>query len=401
MDPLFNPFAPGAGTQPPELAGREEILDRTRLLLNRVTRGRQEKSFIVVGLRGVGKTVVLNQARDVAEEIGVSPVQVEAVEDRNLIQLLVPRLQQTLLRLDRGQQVNSTVKRALRILASFVKVTATIDSVEFGLAIDPEIGIADSGDIELDLPDLFEAIGAAAKAKETAVCLIIDELQYSSEQEISSLIMAMHRISQRNLPLVLIGGGLPQILGLAGRAKSYAERLFDYPRLDKLSEPDAFAAIRQPIEREGASIADDALTAIYARTLGYPYFLQEWGYHAWNLSPAGRIEADIIAQVSDLATRRLDESFFRVRFDRLTPVEQQYMFAMAKLGTGPHRSGDVAYEMDREVQSVAPHRSSLIRKGMIYSPAHGDTAFTVPMFDEYLTRVLAGTAVGAPRRRDR
>ncbi len=212
----------------------------------------------------------------------------------------------------------------------------------------------------------------------------------------SALIMGLHRISQRNLPFVLIGGGLPQLVALAGRSKSYAERLFDYPRLERLRVDDAKAALRGPVEREGAKIDENALSAIVAQTQGYPYFLQEWGYQAWNQAGGDRIVEADIPKVTELALQRLDESFFRVRFDRLTPVEQKYMFAMAELGAGPHRSGDIAAQMDREVQSVAPHRNSLIREGMIYSPAHGDTAFTVPMFDEYLLRVTKSASAARP-----
>lgn len=398
MDPYKNPFAPGAGTQPPELVGRAEIISRARLTLERVRRGRHEKSFLIVGLRGVGKTVVLNRILEAAEELKMKTIQIEALEDRRLVSLLIPKLRQVLLTLDRGEQVNAVVKRALRVLASFARaVTATIEGVEFGLSIDPELGSADSGNLELDLPDLFEAVGQAARAKETTLAIIVDELQYATESEMSALIMALHRVSQRNLPLVLIGGGLPQLVGLAGRSKSYAERLFDYPRLDRLRVDDAKAALREPIEREGATISDAALLAIVTQTQGYPYFLQEWGYQAWNCAEGPEIAATEIAKVNEQALRRLDESFFRVRFDRLTPVEQRYMFAMAELGAGPHRSGDIAANMDREVQSVAPHRSSLIRKGMIYSPAHGDTAFTVPMFDEYLKRVTRGASSSQPR----
>lgn len=397
MDPYRNPFAPGAGTQPPEFVGRSEIIDRARLTLERVRRGRHEKSFLIVGLRGVGKTVILNRIQETADQLDMKTIQIEALEDKRLVTLLIPKLRQVLLSLDRGEHVNSIVKRALRVLASFAKVTTTIEGVEFGLSIDPEIGAADSGNLELDLPDLFETVGLAARAKETTLAIIVDELQYATEQEMSALIMALHRVSQKNLPLVLVGGGLPQLVGLAGRSKSYAERLFDYPRLDRLHPEDAKAALREPIEREGASISEGALQAIVDTTHGYPYFLQEWGYQAWNLSSGPEITEAETPYVTRQAVKRLDESFFRVRFDRLTPVEQRYMFAMAQLGPGPHRSGDIAARMEREVQSVAPHRNSLIHKGMVYSPAHGDTAFTAPMFDEYLMRVSTGASSSQPR----
>ena len=398
MDPYRNPFAPGAGTQPPELAGRTEIIDRAKLTLERVKRGRPEKSFLVVGLRGVGKTVVLSRIREIAEEIGFKTINIEAVEDKKLVALLVPKLRQLLLSLDRMAAIDEKVKRALRVLAAFARsIKATVGEVEFGMSIDSEVGTADSGDLELDLPDLFEAVGLAAKSRETCVVLIIDELQYASEQEMSALIMAIHRVSQRNLPFVLIGGGLPQLVGLAGKSKSYAERLFDYPRLEQLQTQDAKRALREPIEKEGSHIENAALDAIAAKTMGYPYFLQEWGYQAWNHAQGDTILATEIPAVTATAIKRLDESFFRVRFDRLTPSEQKYMFAMAKRGPGPHRSGDIAAELSRDVQSVAPIRSSLIKKGMIYSPTHGDTAFTVPMFDEYLQRVVAGSSSSQPR----
>ena len=397
MDPYRNPFAPGAGTQPPELAGRTEIIDRAKLTLERVKRGRPEKSFLVVGLRGVGKTVVLSRIREIAEEIGFKTINIEAVEDKKLVALLVPKLRQLLLSLDRMAAIDEKVKRALRVLAAFARsIKATVGEVEFGMSIDSEVGTADSGDLELDLPDLFEAVGLAAKSRETCVVLIIDELQYASEQEMSALIMAIHRVSQRNLPFVLIGGGLPQLVGLAGKSKSYAERLFDYPRLEQLQTQDAKRALREPIEKEGSHIENAALDAIAAKTMGYPYFLQEWGYQAWNHAQGDTILATEIPAVTATAIKRLDESFFRVRFDRLTPSEQKYMFAMAKRGPGPHRSGDIAAELSRDVQSVAPIRSSLIKKGMIYSPTHGDTAFTVPMFDEYLQRVVAGSSSSQP-----
>lgn len=387
MDPLRNPFAPGAGTPPPKLAGRDDILQRTETTLERVRAGKAAKSFIVVGLRGVGKTVLLNEVYERASNLGFEAVQIEAHESKTLPQLLIPKLRQITIRLDRIQQATEAGKKALRVLAAFANcIRATIGEVEFGLSIEPEIGSADSGDLEVDLADLFEEIGRAAKAKGTAVAIIIDELQYLSEAEMSALIMAMHRVQQRQLPIVLIGGGLPQILGLAGRLKSYAERLFDYPRVGALETNDARAALVEPIEREGSSIKDDAVQEIITKTEGYPYFLQTWGHYSWNRA------RDIVTKTDvELATRdslkSLDESFFQVRYDRLTNAEKDYLFAMAELGSGPHRSGDIAGRLRRKVESVAPTRNSLIKKGMLFSPAHGDTAFTVPMFDQYLKRV--------------
>jgi Cdc6-like AAA superfamily ATPase len=286
MDALRNPFAPGAGSPPPKLAGRDEILEKTEVTLERVRSGRPAKSFIVVGLRGVGKTVLLNQVYERAEALGYQAFQIEAHESKTLPALLFPKLRQLLIRLDRVSMATEAGRKALRVLAAFANsVKATIGEVEFGLSIEAETGSADSGDLEVDLADLFEEIGKAAKAKGTAVALIIDELQYLSEPEMSALIMAMHRIQQRQLPVVMIGGGLPQILGLAGRSKSYAERLFDYPRVGALKDRDAREALVAPVMSESATISDAAVEAIISKTEGYPYFLQAWGItHGTGLS---------------------------------------------------------------------------------------------------------------------
>lgn len=388
MDPVTNPFAPGAGNQPPELAGRDDILIRTRTTLARVQSGRSAKSFMLVGLRGVGKTVLLNQVEKIAEASGYVSVSLETPENKPLPQLIIPSLRKVLFRLDTKEKVQETVKRGMMVLRSFANaVRVSVGELEISLNIEAEKGTADSGDIESDLPDLFQAVGEAAKSRQTAVAIIIDELQYVKEAEFSALIMAMHRISQKQLPLVLIGAGLPQLVGLAGKSKSYAERLFDYPKVDALSEGDAISALAEPAKREGVEFDSDALARALELTKGYPYFLQEWGYHSWNLASRTPITIDDINSATLNATQSLDESFFRVRFDRITPREKEYLFAMAALGHGPHRSGDIALQMGVTVESIAPVRSSLIKKGMIFSPAHGDTAFTVPMFDEYLNRV--------------
>jgi hypothetical protein len=392
MDPVTNPYAPGAGTQPPELAGRKDILKRAEVTLARVREGRHAKSFMLVGLRGVGKTVLLNTIHTAAENQGFISVLVETPEGRSLPELLVPVLRRILLRLDTKERVNATVKRGLMILKAFANaVKVTVGELEIGLDIDPVRGTADSGDIEADLPDLFEAVGVAARSRGAAVAIIIDEVQYIKEKEFSALIMAMHRISQRQLPLILIGAGLPQLVGLAGRSKSYAERLFDYPDVGPLSNKDACSALLEPSRREGVEYDDAALACAIDRTKGYPYFLQEWGYHSWNAATASPITVGNVETATADALRSLDESFFRVRFDRVTPREKDYLFAMAALGPGPHRSGDIALELGVAVESIAPVRSSLIKKGMVFSPAHGDTAFTVPMFDEYLYRTKSPT----------
>ncbi len=389
MNPLTNPFSPGAGNQPPELAGRSELLRRVEILLARTKAGRTEQSMFMVGLRGVGKTVLLNKVREIAQAQGYQALLIEAHESKALPNLLLPSLRQTLFALDRMQNVSQKVKRGLRVLRSFIgAVKVKVGDAEFGLDIDPETGSADSGDLEADLAELFVAVGEAAADRQTAVAIIIDELQYMTELEMSALIMATHRVSQRNLPLVLIGAGLPQLVGLAGKSKSYAERLFTYPEVGALSLADASLALQGPVATQGVSFTPEALAEVFRVTQGYPYFLQEWGYQSWNMAGQSPIDADLIRQTTVASTARLDQSFFRVRFDRLTPREKDYLSALAELGTGNQRSGGVAERLGVKVQTIAPLRSSLIKKGMIYSPAHGDTAFTVPLFDQFMLRTM-------------
>jgi len=389
MDAVANPFAPGAGSPPPELAGRDSILTDAEVALGRVTRGRAARSLMVVGLRGVGKTVLLNRIRQLAEAQGYLAELLEAPEGKSLPAMLAPALRSLILKLDRGEQVSHAARRAFRALRSFARVVRLkYADVEISLDGDTEAGIADSGDIEADLPDLLEAVGEAAKERGTAVALIVDELQYLDEIEMSALIVGMHRISQRQLPLVLFGAGLPQLVGLTGRSKSYAERLFAFPQAGPLSQAEARLALQAPAQMEGARFTDEALQQIFKLTEGYPYFLQEWGYHAWLAAQASPIDLDAVERATPNAIAALDQSFFRVRFDRLTPGERRYLRAMAALGPGPHRSGDIAGQLGVKITSMGPVRAKLIAKGMIYSPSHGDTAFTVPLFDQFMRRIM-------------
>jgi hypothetical protein len=391
MDPVRNPFAPGAGTPPPELAGRDELRETVRVAIERVRLGLPTKSVLVVGLRGVGKTVLLDRMRDDAEASGIQTVRIEAPESRSLPALIAPQLRQALLRLSRNEKAKAGAERALRALAGFAKaLKVKFSDIEVGFDFDAEPGLADNGDLEHDLQALMETVGAAAQAAGTALVLFIDELQYVEEDQLAALITALHRAAQRRLPIVLVGAGLPQLRGQMGRAKSYAERLFDFPAIGPLSDADAESAIRKPLCEQKVTIDDDALGSIVVRTHGYPYFLQEWGKHAWDTADKSPITVGDVSLASQSAIAALDESFFRVRFDRLTPVEKKYLRAMAELGPGPHRSGDIAEKLDRKVTSLGPTRSALISKGMVWSPNHGDTAFTVPLFDEFMRRIMPG-----------
>lgn len=389
MDPIRNPYVPGAGAQPPELTGREELLERARVTLERVRLGRPAKSFIAVGLRGVGKTVLLNRVRQMAEAIGYRAVFIEAHEHKSLPELLVPPLRRLLLEFDRLGALSEQVKRGLRVLKSFMSaVKFRYADAELALDINSERGAADSGDIEADMPELFASLGKAAAARGVPVVLIVDEIQYLGEKDMSALIMSLHRVAQENLPVVLVAAGLPQVVGLSGRSKSYAERLFDFPSVDALDEEDAARALTAPAAAEGVAYEPAVLHDIIVTTLGYPYFLQEAGYHVWNAAEHSPITQADLRRALPLALQRLDESFFRVRFDRLTPREKDYLRAMAQLGAGPHRSGDIAEILGVGVRTAGPLRAGLISKGMIYSPAHGDTAFTVPLFDAFLRRIM-------------
>ena len=391
MDPVLNPFAPGAGTPPPELAGRDELRETVRVAVERVRRGLPTKSVLMVGLRGVGKTVLLDRMRDDAEATRLQTMRVEAPEGRSLPAMLAPELRLALLKLSRNSQAKDLAERALKGLAGFAKALKfKYGDIEVGLDFDPEPGLADNGDLEHDLQALLEAVGAAAKKAGTALVMFIDELQYVKEKELAALITALHRTAQRSLPVVLVGAGLPQLRGRMGEAKSYAERLFDFPEIGPLPPPAARIAIAKPAYQQGVAIKDDALDRILEKTHCYPYFLQEWGKHAWDTAAQSPITRDDVELATKTAVAALDESFFRVRFDRLTPAEKKYLRAMAELGPGPHRSGDIADALNRKVNSLGPTRSQLISKGMIWSPNHGDTAFTVPLFDEFMHRIMPG-----------
>lgn len=390
MDPRTNPYAPGAGTFPPELAGRDEIIERAAIALDRFRDGRAARSLLLVGLRGVGKTVLLTRIAQQSEARGFVVLSVEAPEKRSLPALLIPPLRTALLKLDRVAATGDMAKKALRALGGFVNaMKLKYQDIEFGVELGSEPGVADSGDLEHDLIELFTEIGRAAKEKGTAIVLFIDELQYVEEDQFASLITALHKCAQYQLPVALIGAGLPQLVGRAGRAKSYAERLFEYPEIGPLSDAEAKKALVAPAERENVKFDDGALAEILAQTKAYPYFLQEWGKHSWACADASPITREDAVAATDLAISELDDSFFRVRFDRLTPAEKRYLRAMAQLGAGPHKSGDIAQLLNKKVQAVAPTRATLISKGMIYSPAHGDNSFTVPLFDGYMKRVMS------------
>jgi len=391
MDPIHNPYAPGAGTPPPELAGRDELRERVRVAIERIRIGNPAKSVLMVGLRGVGKTVLLDKMRADAEASGIHTLRLEAPEGRSLPALLAPQLRMVLLQLSRTETAKELAVRGLRALAGFAQsLKFKYDDIEVGFDVEPEKGLADNGDLEGDLAALLEQVGRAAQGARTALVMFIDELQYVPEEQFAALITALHRCAQQRLPVTVVGAGLPQLVGRAGRAKSYAERLFDYPQVGPLSRADAARAIIKPAEDLGVEFAQDAVDAIVSRTQGYPYFIQEWGKHSWDAASQTPIRLADVDRASEMTVAALDESFFKVRFDRCTPLEKRYLRAMAELGAGPHRSGDIADMLGRKVNTLAPTRNQLILKGMVWSPNHGDTAFTVPLFDQFMQRAMPG-----------
>lgn len=383
MDPIANPFSPGAGTPPPAFVGRDELVTSYQIALKRTVSGRPGKSLMPIGLRGVGKTVLLNRFVEMSEDQELVSAFIEAPETGGFKRLLAAKLRSILITLDQGS-VSHAVKRALGALRSFTYNLP--DGSSISLNVDALLGTADSGVLAEDVTDLLVEAGRAAQDRRRGLLLAIDEVQYLTEEELAALITAVHRTVQLRLPVILVGAGLPQLPGLAGNAKSYAERLFNFPEIGSLDAADAREVLVTPARKEGVEFANDALDRLLDFTQGYPYFLQEWGYHVWNAAPESPITIDNVNSAANHVQTQLDENFFRVRMDRLTPAEKAYLGAMAELGAGPHRSGDIAGRLGVKVESVAPRRSGLIKKGMIYSPSHGDTAFTVPMFDDFLRR---------------
>ena len=389
MSPLDNPFAPGAGVQPPELAGRDELLDAMQVAAERTRRGLPARSVLLLGLRGVGKTVLLNRVQERAQEAGLATVMIEATDRSALPALLAAELHRVLLRLSRQRRVRELAARALGVLASFAAaLKVKYGDLELGINAPVAPGVADSGDLELDLGDLFDALGATAAAADTALLVIVDELQYAPKAELAALCAALHRAAQRRLPIILSAAGLPQLRAQVAEAKTYAERLFEFREIGPLDQRASTDAVAKPIRAQRADITADAVRMIVAETQGYPYFLQEWGKHVWDLAERSPIAAGDVARASSEVAASLDAGFFRARFDRLTPAQKRYLRAMAELGPGPHRSGEIARVLDRKVTALGPTRAQLIGKGMVWSAARGDTAFTVPLFDRFMRRIM-------------
>ena len=348
---------------------------------------------MLIGLRGVGKTVLLDELNLRAEDRGFACLKLEAPEGRSLPALIVPGLRTALLRLDRGQAAMSAAKRALGALRNFA-TAFKLGYGEFEASVRPaDAGVADSGNLDIDLADLLTEVGKAARERETAFVLFVDELQYVPERDLGSLIAALHQLAQRRNPVTLVGAGLPQIVGLVGRAKSYAERMFVFEHVAQLSDEDAREALVVPAHEEEVEIEPDALDELIRITGRYPYFLQQWGSQAWLTAEASPINLADVKAATPAAMAALDQNFFRVRFDRLTPAERIYLRAMAEIGDGPARSADVAAALSKTTNAAGPVRDSLIRKGMLFSPGLGTLDFTVPLFGDFMRRAVPSMTI--------
>ena len=386
MDPRLNPYTPNAGARPPLLVGRDDQLDSFDVLLARLERGYTEQSMIITGLRGVGKTVLLNEFRIKAEARDWIAAEAEITKQTEFGVRMAQLARRVLLQAAPKARWRELARRAAGIIKSFTITVASDGALTAGLDIDPVEGFADSGDLTDDLSDLLVALGDVARDQGKGVVFLFDEVQYLSLAELEALIAALHRTVQRALPITLVGAGLPQIPRLAGEAKSYAERLFKFPVIGSLPPREAVEALAAPALASGGSYADGAAEEIARYADGYPYFLQEYGKIVWDEAVGDPITLDDVMTVRPLVEAKLDSSFFRVRAERTTPYELRYLRAMAELGPGPQKASDVAQALERTAEQVGPTRSRLIDKGLLYTPGYGYAAFTVPQFDRYLKR---------------
>ncbi|WP_274644372.1 ATP-binding protein [Pseudomonas serbica] len=387
MNPNTNPFTPGAGMEPPKLAGRDAVLDAADVALHRTKLGKHANTQMLVGMRGVGKTTLLNRIRRLANDIGYIAEQVELREGDDLDQLLIPVLRSILLQLKQRHPSSERVNEALRVLRSFIgDDVVTPSGIDISLCIEPEDGVADSGMLDFDVRQLMIAIGTAAREVSTPVVILFDELHHLRKEHLTALLYAIHALQQIRVPVIIIGAGLPQLPNLVDEAADRDARNIDLHHLEALSRTDVWTAIKHPIGQLGRTISDEALWAIEDLSCGIPYLLQAIAYHTWNSAKAYDITEQDVKDSIDLTLRRLDQTFYRVYFERTAPVEQEYLRSLANMPAGSQRSADVAKAMKRTVTSVGPVRDTLIKKGLIYSPEYGFVAFTAPLFADFMKR---------------
>jgi hypothetical protein len=384
-----NPYTPIAGAQPPALVGRDEELQAFEVLLARLLRDGTEQSMLITGLRGVGKTVLLTRFHELAREANWTTVDAEITKNSDFGERMANLARRALLQMAPRDRWRERATRAARVLRSFQLTLRSDGNLTAGFDIDPAEGLADSGLLDEDLTDLFVALGEAAKEQGSGVVFLIDEIQFLEAPEFEALTAAIHKTVQRQLPITLVGAGLPQLPRLAGEAKSYAERLFKFPRIGRLSDDQAREALAEPAAELGVEFEPDALTAAVDFTGGYPYFLQEYGNALWNQVEAPPVSAADVSLAQVAVEAKLDGGFFRVRVERTSDLERRYLRAMAELGPEPQRAKDVAARLGRTSEQLAPTRARLIEKGLLYTAAHGLAGFTVPQFDRFMRRTYA------------
>ncbi len=385
MDAVSNPYSPGAGTRPPALVGREEQIDAMDVALQRLLNGRDGRSQMLTGLRGVGKTVMLNEYEILAESRGFFHEHIEVSEDGDLATRLVAAFRRVFLAMDARQRIGERITRALGVLKAFS--LRLPNGPEIYIGVDAVFGPADSGDLAVDLSGLFVELGEVARDHGTGVLLTIDELQYVSRHVLEALVMGLHRAVQLQLPVIVAGAGLPSLATLTGEAKSYAERLFTFPVVGSLPPSQAREALTVPAADDGVHWDEGALDEVLLVTGGYPYFLQEFGKQAWNIAAGPeRITEEDVHLSLPIATAELDDGFFRVRTGHTTDAERLYLRAIAELGPGPARSGEVAKLLGKPSTALGPTRDGLIKKALCYSPRYGEVDVTVPMFDAFMKR---------------
>ena len=387
MDPRTNPYTPNAGAPPPALVGRDAELEGFEILLERLSRGYAEQSMLITGLRGVGKTVLLGAFESRARASGWVTVTAEITKNEDFGPRMGSMVRRALFQVGPRASWTDKLRQAAAALKSFSITVASDGSISAGIDVDPLEGTADSGKLSDDLTDLLVALGEAARERETGIAFLVDEVQFLRASEFEALIAGLHRTVQRQLPITFVGAGLPQLPRLAGEAKSYAERLFTFPRIGRLTAPQAESALAKPADELGVIYDAGAIDVIVDYTEGYPYFIQEYGRIVWDLAPEHEpISRGIALEAQRAVEAKLDESFFRVRAQRVTELELQYVRAMAELGPGEHSAGDVAAVLGRTSNQLGPTRARLIDKGLIYTTGHGRGDFTVPQFDRYLRR---------------
>lgn len=390
MDRASNPYTPHAGADPEVLAGRSELLDGFRVLLGRLQRGRAEPSMILTGLRGVGKTVLLARFGEIARTGHWEPIELEAAkcDDGRFRQGVFTHLKAALLRLSPRPRWSEPDRRAAAVLTAFGAQAE--QACAFGVAWDvtPAEGSGDSGDLDMDLADVFIAIGEAARAHDRGVVLLIDEAQFLARSQLEALVHAVHATTQRHLPITWVGAGLPHLAELTGEARSYADRLFTFPIVGPLGPDDVREALTEPARLEGVAFEDEAVQRVIEITGGYPCFVQELGAQSWSIADGDLVRCADVELAQDAYDARLDSWFFRLRLDRATPLQTAYLRAMAELGPAPQKAADVARLMGRESTQVGPIRAELIDLGLLYAPEHGYAAFTAPDFDRFMLRVV-------------